>query len=128
MIVTEEQMRSIRTRIEQELSEVLREIQEIDQEVRTFAESQDASEGVTNHIGDDADVVYEQERLLTIRGQLNDRRLQMAHALEKIDRGTYGICERCGEPIAPERLEALPFVAYCISCQEIVDRQGEHRR
>lgn len=35
-------------------------------------------------------------------------------ALARIDDRTYGMCERCGEPIAPERLEALPWAALCI--------------
>ena len=38
-------------------------------------------------------------------------------ALEKINEGTYGICESCGDPIRPERLEALPYATRCIKCQ-----------
>ncbi|HEX6947785.1 MAG TPA: TraR/DksA C4-type zinc finger protein [Acidimicrobiia bacterium] len=37
-------------------------------------------------------------------------------ALEKIGEGTYGVCDRCGEPIAPARLEALPATALCVRC------------
>lgn len=37
-------------------------------------------------------------------------------ALERIDGGTYGACVRCGEAIAPARLEAMPAAALCISC------------
>jgi len=39
-------------------------------------------------------------------------------AIEKIDAGTYGICENCGEPINRERLEEVPYVIYCVDCQE----------
>jgi len=39
-------------------------------------------------------------------------------AIEKIDAGTYGICENCGEPISRERLEEVPYVIYCVDCQE----------
>jgi len=39
-------------------------------------------------------------------------------AIEKIDAGTYGICENCGEPINRERLEDVPYVIYCVDCQE----------
>ena len=38
-------------------------------------------------------------------------------ALEKINEGTYGVCESCGDPIQPERLEALPYATRCIECQ-----------
>lgn len=39
-------------------------------------------------------------------------------ALERIDQGDYGICENCGSPIAHERLEALPYAANCVRCEE----------
>lgn len=37
-------------------------------------------------------------------------------AITRIDEGTYGICVECGDPIAPRRLEALPFSTQCITC------------
>lgn len=37
-------------------------------------------------------------------------------ALQKIDDGTYGVCEKCGGKIAPKRLEALPYATACIAC------------
>jgi DnaK suppressor protein len=37
-------------------------------------------------------------------------------ALEKLDQGTYGRCDRCGGPIAPERLEAIPSAVLCVTC------------
>ncbi len=39
-------------------------------------------------------------------------------ALGRIDKGTYGICRDCGEPIAPARLEAIPWTRVCIKCKE----------
>jgi RNA polymerase-binding protein DksA len=38
-------------------------------------------------------------------------------ALHRLDRGTYGICERCGAPIPFERLEILPMTRLCVQCQ-----------
>jgi RNA polymerase-binding transcription factor DksA len=40
----------------------------------------------------------------------------MEDALRRIDAGTFGRCERCGEPIAPERLEAIPHTRHCVNC------------
>jgi DnaK suppressor protein len=120
---------TLRARLEAELRETTREITDIDEQVRSFGTSQqDVGRGVTNHLGDDSDVVYEQERLLTIRDQLADRKSEIEHALNKMDRGTYGICENCRQPIAPDRLEALPFVSLCIRCQEQHDRHREEWR
>jgi DnaK suppressor protein len=39
-------------------------------------------------------------------------------ALQRMERGTYGICRDCGEPIAPARLEAIPWTRVCISCKQ----------
>jgi RNA polymerase-binding transcription factor DksA len=38
-------------------------------------------------------------------------------ALERFESGSYGICAKCGKPIAPERLEAIPDTVTCVSCQ-----------
>jgi DnaK suppressor protein len=39
-------------------------------------------------------------------------------ALQRIEKGTYGICRDCGEPIAPARLNAIPWTRVCITCKE----------
>jgi DnaK suppressor protein len=44
--------------------------------------------------------------------------LKIDEALRKLDEGTYGMCEDCGEEISEERLKILPFAIYCIDCQE----------
>lgn len=49
--------------------------------------------------------------------QLDD----IEHALKKLQDGTYGLCEECGCEIPVKRLDALPFAAYCVSCQKDID-------
>jgi len=44
-------------------------------------------------------------------------------ALRRIDEGEFAICLRCEEAIPERRLKALPWAAYCVACQEAVDRQ-----
>ena len=44
-------------------------------------------------------------------------------ALQRIEDGSYGSCERCGEAISEKRLEALPFARYCITCQRVVEEE-----
>lgn len=46
---------------------------------------------------------------------------QITRALNRLDAGTYGRCTRCGDPIAPARLEVLPHAAACIECQSHAD-------
>ena len=44
--------------------------------------------------------------------------------LDRIDEGTYGACDRCGNQIHPERLKAVPYATLCIECQDIVEELG----
>ena len=61
----------------------------------------------------------EREFTLAARALLRD----VVTALQKIDNGSFGECERCGESIADKRLEALPFARYCIDCQRVVEEE-----
>ncbi|HEX5015385.1 MAG TPA: TraR/DksA C4-type zinc finger protein [Candidatus Limnocylindrales bacterium] len=69
-----------------------------------------------------ASQVFAQQRDLALR----DRSLQHLElvdaALARLDAGTYGACQSCGRPVAPERLEAIPWAAYCIDCQRTAGR------
>lgn len=50
--------------------------------------------------------------------------LKIDEALLRIEEGTYGTCERCGEPIRIERLEIQPDTPYCVDCQEDIEREA----
>ena len=63
------------------------------------------------------------ERNAALRGNANDLLAQVDAALHRIETGAYGTCERCGQLINPERLEALPYAIYCITCQAEVERE-----
>jgi DnaK suppressor protein len=73
------------------------------------------------------EVQFAAERELAIRNLDRESRLfrQVRAALRRIDEGTFGICVHCDEEISPKRLQAVPWAAYCLKCQEIVDRQQE---
>src|SRR5262249_29531369 len=43
---------------------------------------------------------------------------QIERTFARLDKGEYGICEGCGNPIAPKRLEALPYANRCVACEE----------
>jgi RNA polymerase-binding protein DksA len=75
-----------------------------------------------NHQADGGTELFEQEQAISL--EMNERELLalVEHALERVDAGTYGLCERCGQPINPERLEALPYATHCITCQSIIER------
>ena len=64
------------------------------------------------------------ERELAIRNLDRDSNMlrQIRRALARIADGSYGICLHCEEDISPKRINAVPWAAYCIKCQEQVDR------
>jgi DnaK suppressor protein len=51
-----------------------------------------------------------------VGGALETKQLRVVRALEKLDEGTYGVCDACGEPIAPARLRFAPESVLCIAC------------
>jgi len=71
----------------------------------------------------------ERERELSL--MLGDRERQKLSeidlALERIDDGSYGYCEDCGEPVAQKRLEVLPFTRVCVDCQSKHEREQRIR-
>ena len=75
-----------------------------------------------NHPGDAATSTFDRELDATLEG--NEERLLQAidAALQRIENGTYGICRTCGQPIDPERLEALPWTTQDIDCKRREER------
>jgi len=64
------------------------------------------------------------ERELAIRNLDRDSNMlrQIRRALDRIADGSYGVCLHCEEDISPKRVSAVPWAAFCIRCQEQVDR------
>lgn len=93
-------------------------------EIRSIGVDQDDENGsLGNHMADDGSNVSEAERLVTISEDFQNLIGQIDSALERMEEGSYGTCLRCGKPIGEERLEAFPYVAYCIECQSIIERE-----
>jgi DnaK suppressor protein len=66
-----------------------------------------------------ASQVFEQQRDLALRERAENQLALVDAAMRRIEGGTFGTCQQCGQPIAPERLEALPWAALCIDCQRL---------
>lgn len=83
--------------------------------------------GLSGEQADDADALSDYDRTQAVVRNSRQLLAQVNAALDRLDRGAYGICERCGQPINPRRLEALPYVTLCIKDQEIADREQARR-
>ena len=70
-----------------------------------------------------ASQVFEQQRDLALRDKSAVQLEAVEAALQRLDAGSYGRCVDCGQPIAPGRLEAIPWAARCIDCQARHDRE-----
>lgn len=107
--------------------QVQTELDQLQEELESFGvEQQIERGGLGNHLAEDGSNVQEQERILAVSGDLNNILSQIEAALLRMDERTFGICQRCGRKIDPERLEAFPYVAYCIECQAFLERQRPH--
>ncbi|HET9015637.1 MAG TPA: TraR/DksA family transcriptional regulator [Thermomicrobiaceae bacterium] len=86
------------------------------------AASQGAEGVLATHLADAAsDLVTAETSLGDLRG-VDAELAEIDQALQRIERGTYGRCIDCGEPIDPARLRALPTAARCFRCQERHER------
>ncbi len=75
---------------------------------------------VQEHLVEYADIAsLESDRTFRLRIRDRERKLikKIDQALERIEDGTFGLCERCGEEIQSERLAARPVTTYCINCK-----------
>ncbi|MFM9108666.1 MAG: TraR/DksA family transcriptional regulator [Chloroflexota bacterium] len=106
-----------RAEIEQDVSFMAREIKSIGEE------QGDENGGLGNHIAEDGSSMTEAERLTIITDDMQAMVRQINAALERMDEGTYGTCERCGQQIREERLEAFPYVMFCLDCQAMYERE-----
>ncbi len=69
-------------------------------------------------------MTYTQELLDNLSGREMFIIREIDYALQKMQAGTYGICEYCGEPIPYERLKAIPWTRYHAHCAEKVEQEG----
>jgi DnaK suppressor protein len=109
----------LRERLETERGEVRRQLDDLG--ARRDAEgieSPDLNEG----FADAGQATAERSSLLTLVRSLRDTLRDVEQALARMDAGTYGLCERCGQPIDEERLDALPAARLCLNCKRQVGR------
>lgn len=100
-----------RDRLAEELEAIEEHLPEVEQI------SLDASGGYDEDLADVASDTFEREKGIAIENSVQDMLQQVEEALGRIDDGTYGACELCGQSIHPDRLRALPYARLCINCK-----------
>jgi DnaK suppressor protein len=89
---------------------------EIDEQMATMEEKpvDQGSISFGKRIGEGTSMAVDRLAQVAVHDQLQVTRADVVRALEKLDEGTYGTCDVCGKPIAPGRLEALPWAVLCV--------------
>ena len=96
---------------------LLKEREQIVGEVKQIVESSNemGQDGIQD-IGDEAANIYNKQILLSLNENERIRLREVDESLDRIENGTYGICEECGGPISLKRLEVRPVAKYCVPC------------
>ena len=104
----------LRVRLKSERDHILEEIKQIEANIRPAEERREGSPFGKRE--EEATETFELEKRLALEKQVTDHLAAVEHALSKFEEGTYGLCDR--QPIAPDRLEALPQASLCVDCKE----------
>ncbi|MCD6453398.1 MAG: TraR/DksA C4-type zinc finger protein [Dehalococcoidales bacterium] len=105
----------LRTHLESERERLTREVEQLAANVRSTDEQREGSPFGKRE--EEASETSELETRLALEKRIKDKLAKVTSALAKFDQGTYGLCEICGQPIDPERLEALPEATLCLKCK-----------
>ncbi len=118
----------IRKRLEQDLQATVSRLRRMGEPLAM--EKFDGAIGDGSPHADEGDVIQANETReigFATRERLLERLTRLSEALDRLERGEYGTCAECGEPISRARLSALPEVQTCVRCQDALERRGLER-
>ena len=84
---------------------------------------QSSGEGAGDDQADAGSKTFEREQEMSIANNRRDLLVQMERAMERLDKGTYGHCESCSQPIMKARLQAFPSATLCVKCKQREERR-----
>jgi DnaK suppressor protein len=104
--------------------ELLQRKRDLDARIATMAAPPEAGStiGFGKRVGDGTTEAVSRLTDVGVGRGMETAQARVARALEKLDDGTYGVCDGCGEPIAPARLAAAPESVHCIACARAAGR------
>jgi DnaK suppressor protein len=121
--LSRQELEELRQRLLAERADLQAQYRELEESTFGSAQSDLTGEmGFDEEYADAGTATFERERDLSLVNNLRDLIERIDKALEKMDEGTYGLCDRCGKPIEKPRLKALPYANLCLK-----DKQAEER-
>jgi DnaK suppressor protein len=118
---TTAEMDELRGGLERDALHLQEEIRDAEQEIVGLF--RDGGDGAGNDQADVGSTTLERDHEMSLANNARDMLDQIERALSRIDDGTYGICESCGQAIGKGRLQAFPRATLCVSCKEREERR-----
>ena len=115
----------LRARLETEKRRLVGELEQLKSTIRPTDERREGSPFGKRE--EEATESLELERRLALEKQIREQLADVDHALQKFEEGKYGLCEGCGQPIDPARLDALPQARLCLSCKALQAKNAKGR-
>jgi len=115
----------LRSRLESEQERLVEQLEQLKASIRPVDERREGSPFGKRE--EEATEALELEKRLALEERLRQQLADVKHALHKFEDGSYGVCDICGQPIDPARLEALPQANLCLTCkaQQAKDAKGK---
>jgi len=118
---TAEELAEVRASIEADVAHLREEIQVAEADLVGLM--RDGGDGAGDDQADAGAMTFEREHEISVANNAREMLIQNLHALERLDDGTYGICESCGNPIGKLRLQAAPRATLCMPCKTKQERR-----
>ena len=118
---TPKELREVRAELEGDIAQLRRELDIAEHDLVDLM--RDSGDGAGDDQADAGAKTYEREQEISLANNARDILLQSEHALERLENGTYGICESCGNPIGKLRLQAAPRATLCMPCKKKQERR-----
>ena len=118
---TAQELAEVRASIEADVAHLREEIQVAEADLVGLM--RDGGDGAGDDQADAGAMTFEREHEISVANNAREMLIQNLHALERLDDGTYGICESCGNPIGKLRLQAAPRATLCVTCKTKQERR-----
>lgn len=118
MALTKKEIETFKNQLLMLQAKLQKSVSTVTKDVKT----DESSKGYSQHQADEGTDDFGRTISLEVSGKESDVLRQIERALEKIDEGTYGVCDVSEEPIPKKRLEAIPYASMTVAAQEQVEK------
>lgn len=118
MNMSDQDKQMLRGRIDEERARTSARIEALERDFRDIVESSADAVRDDEHDAEGATIAFERAQVASLLAEARARIGDLDQAVKRLESDDAGLCERCGEPIGIERLEARPTATLCVSCAE----------